>query len=73
LGLGRQSSWTHVIDAAAGRGQAGTVLVLTGTGFQTARIDQLPAVHVYHALTALERTGQDFTARMIAAEALSRT
>jgi hypothetical protein len=73
LGLGRQSSWTHVIDAAAGRGQAGTVLVLTGTGFQTAKMDQLPAVHVYHALTALERTGQDFTARMIAAEALSRT
>ena len=36
-------------------------------------VDQLPAAHVYHALTALERTGQDFTARMIAAEALSRT
>ncbi|HZC38412.1 MAG TPA: hypothetical protein VE221_07030 [Sphingomicrobium sp.] len=73
LGLGRQSNWTHAIDAAAARGQAGTVLVLTGTGFQTARFDQLPGSHVYHALTALERTGQDFTARMIAAEALSRT
>src|SRR5437660_2987034 len=33
LGLGYQSSWTQMIDAAAGRGQAGTVLVLTGTGF----------------------------------------
>ena len=33
-GLGRQSSWTKMIDAAAGRGQAGTVLVMTGTGFQ---------------------------------------
>ncbi|MEP7131162.1 MAG: hypothetical protein ABI770_08545 [Sphingomicrobium sp.] len=73
FGLGRQSSWTRMIDASAGRGQAGTVLVLTGTGFQTFALDRLPAVHVYHALLALQRTGQDFTARMIAAEALSRT
>jgi hypothetical protein len=73
LGLGHQTSWTRIIDAAAGRGQAGTVLVMTGTGFQTPSFAQLPAAHMYHALTALERTGQDFTARMIAAEALSRT
>ena len=73
LGLSRQSSWTKMIDAAAGRGQAGTVLVLTGTGFQTSRFDQLPAAHLFHAITSLHRTGQDFTARMIAAEALSRT
>lgn len=73
LGLNRQSSWTKMIDAAAGRGQAGTVLVMTGTGFQTSAFDQLPAAHMYHAITGLERTKQDFTARMIAAEALSRT
>jgi hypothetical protein len=73
LGLSRQSSWTNMIDAAAGRGQAGTVLVLTGTGFQTPRFEQLPAAHMFHAITSLKRTGQDFTARMIAAEALSRT
>lgn len=73
LGLSRQSSWTRMIDAAAGRGQAGTVLVLTGTGFQTSRPDQLPAAHMFHAITSLHRTDQDFTARMIAAEALSRT
>lgn len=73
LGLSRQSSWTKMIDSAAGRGQAGTVLVMTGTGFQTPQFQQLPAVHMYHAITSLKRTGQDFTARMIAAEALSRT
>jgi hypothetical protein len=28
---------------------------------------------MYHAIMSLKRTGQDFTARMIAAEALSRT
>jgi hypothetical protein len=73
LGLGHVSSWTRIIDAAAGRGQSGTVLVLTGTGFQTPTFAQLPASHMYHAISSLKRTGQDFTSRMIAAEALSRT
>ena len=73
LGLGTVTSWTKAMDAAAGAGQAGTVLVLTGTGFQTPFWDKIPAAHLYHAITALKRTGQDFTARMIAAEALSRT
>jgi hypothetical protein len=73
LGLGAVTRWTQMIDSAAGRGQAGTVLVLTGTGIQTRSWEKVPAAHLYHALAALERTGQDFTARMIAAEALSRT
>ena len=73
LGLGRNSGWTEVIDAAAGRGQSGTVLVLTGTGLQTNSFANVPGSHLFHAISALERTGQDFTARMIAAEALSRT
>jgi len=73
LGLGQTTSWTRMIDSAAARGQAGTVLVLTGTGFQTPSFTELPAAHMYHAIGSLKRTGQDFTARMIAAEALSRT
>jgi hypothetical protein len=73
LGLGATTSWTKITDAAAGRGQAGTVLVLTGTGFQTPDWRKVPSAHLYHAIAALRRTGQDFTARMIAAEALSRT
>ena len=73
LGLGRTTSWTRIMDAAAGRGQAGTVLVLAGTGFQTPSFERLPPAHMYHATAGLERTGRDFTARMIAAEALSRT
>ncbi|HEX5238405.1 MAG TPA: hypothetical protein VFW39_08085 [Sphingomicrobium sp.] len=73
LGLGQVTSWTKIIDAAAAREQAGTVLVLTGTGFQTPAFGELPSAHMYHAIAALKRTGQDFTARMIAAEALSRT
>jgi len=73
LGLGHVTSWTRMIDAAAARGQGGTVLVLTGTGFQTPFFDRVPPSHLYHAVSALTRTGQGFTARMIAAEALSRT
>jgi hypothetical protein len=73
LGLGGTNNWTRVIDGAARRGQSATVLVLTGTGFQTADWSRIPAPHLYHAISALKRTGQDFTARMIAAEALSRT
>jgi hypothetical protein len=73
LDLGHRTSWTRMIDAAAGVGQSGTVVVMTGTGLQSPRWDRVPAAHLYHALTALRRTGQDFTARMIAAEALSRT
>jgi hypothetical protein len=73
LGLGHITSWTKMIDAAAARGQGGTVLVLTGTGFQTPRFERVPSAHLYHAVSALNRTGQGFTARMIAAEALSRT
>ncbi len=73
LGLGHVTSWTKIIDAAAARGQGGTVVVLAGTGFQTSRFDRVPSAHLYHAVSALQHTGQDFTARMIAAEALSRT
>ena len=62
-----------MIDAAAARRQPATVLVLTGTGFQTRDWNNLSASHLYHAIAALKRTGQDFSARMIAAEALSRT
>jgi hypothetical protein len=73
LGLGRQSSWTKIIDAAAARGQSATVLVLAGTGLQTSDFANVPGSHFYHVVSGLQRTGQDFTARMIAAEALSRT
>jgi len=73
LGLERRSRWSQMIDASAGLRQGGTVLVLTGTGLQTPEMDRVPSAHLFHAVAALRRTGQDFTARMIAAEALSRT
>jgi len=73
LGVGRQSIWTQMIDAASARGQSATVLILTGTGLQTADMNRVPGAHLYHIVAGLVRTRQDYYARMIAAEALSRT
>ena len=73
LRLGHRSTWTSMIDRAAGFGQSGTVLVLTGTGLQAPTFAEIPPAHVFHSIAALKRTGQEYTARMIAAEALART
>lgn len=73
LHIERTSSWTAMIDAAAERDQPGTVLVLAGTGFQGGGWADVPSAHLFHAVAALRKTGQDYTARMIAAEALART
>lgn len=71
LKLERRTRWTEMVDGAAARGQGGTTAVLTALGFETARAEQIPATHMFHAVAALKRTGQEFVARMIAAEALS--
>ena len=73
LRLGHRSNWTKMIDRAGSLGQSGTVLVLTGTGLQAPTFAEIPPAHLYHAITALKATDQDYTARMIAAEALART
>ena len=73
LGIDRPSRWTRMIDAAAKRGQAGTVNLLAATGLQTNGIGDVPAAHLAHAVAAMRLTGQEFTARMVAAEALART
>lgn len=73
LGLGRQTSWSRLIDAASLRRQSATVAVLAGVGLQAKDFGSVPAMHMLHAVTALNRNGQGFAARMIAAEALART
>jgi hypothetical protein len=47
--------------------------VLSATGLQAADWAHVPASHLYHIVVALRRTGQDAAARMIAAEALTRS
>jgi hypothetical protein len=73
LHIERSSRWSQMIDAAARRHQAGTVLVLAGTGLQAPDIASVPSAHLFHLVQALRNSGQEFAARMIAAEALARS
>lgn len=73
LHIERVTQWSQMLDAAARRHQGGSVLVLAGTGLQTPKFESLPPAHLFHIVMALRNTGQEFAARMIAAEALSRT
>jgi hypothetical protein len=73
LHIERTSRWSQMIDAAARRDQGGSVLVLAGTGLQAADFESLPSAQLFHTVMALRNSGQEFLARMIAAEALSRT
>ncbi len=73
LHIERTSRLTQLLDAAARRGQAGSVLVLAGTGLQSPSFEDVPAAHLFHVVMALRNTKQQFAARMIAAEALART
>ena len=72
LGLDRKTVWTGLIDGAALRRQAGTAMLLAASAMQAPTIGDVPALYMFHAVTALRRTGQDGVARMIAAEALAR-
>jgi hypothetical protein len=73
LGLGAETGWTRMIDGAMRRRQAGTVLLLTASALQGSDFDDIRGVYLYHAVTALRRTGQEYLARMILAEALARS
>lgn len=73
LHIDRGSPWSQMIDAAAKRDQGGSVLVLAGTGLQAAGFESVPSAQLFHIVMGLRNTGQQFLARMIAAEALART
>jgi hypothetical protein len=72
LGLDRKTLWTNLIDGAAMRRQAGTSMILAASAMQAPTVGEVPALYMFHAITALRRTGQEGLARMIAAEALAR-
>jgi hypothetical protein len=72
LGLDRKTGWTGLIEGAAMRRQAGTSMLLAASAMQAPTVSEVPALYMFHAITALRRTGQEGLARMIAAEALAR-
>ena len=73
LGLGVETSWTRLIDGAMRRRQAGTAALLTASALQGRDFDEVRGIYLFHSLNALRQTGQQYLARMIAAEALART
>ena len=73
LGLAAQTGWTRMIDGAMRRRQSGTSILLTASALQGLSFEQIRGVYLYHSVNALRRTGQEYLARMIAAEALART
>ena len=73
LGLAAETGWTRTIDGAMRRRQSGTAILLTGSALQGLSFEEIRAVYLYHSVNALRRTGQEYLARMIAAEALART
>ncbi len=73
MDLGRQTRWSRAIDAAAARGEPGTVAVLTAVGMQGRGWDKVSPRHLFHIVRALRQVGLEPEARMIAAEAVARS
>ncbi|MDV3256277.1 MAG: hypothetical protein LOX97_00535 [Sphingomonas sp.] len=73
LGLGGETGWTRTIDGAMRRRQAGTSILLTASALQGRSFENVEPIYLFHSVNALRRTGQEYLARMIAAEALART
>ncbi len=71
--IGRQSAWTNAIDRAAKANEPATVAVLAALGLQADRWADVSPASLYHVIAAYRRVGMDGEARMIAAEALSRS
>jgi len=73
LAVGAENSWTRAIAAAAQNGEPATVMLLAGTGMQTPDWRGVSPEALFHIVSALRVAGLEGYARMIAAEALSRS
>lgn len=73
LDLSPSSRWTRAIQSAAQRGQQGTVALLVAVGMQGRNWKAMSPLHLFHITQSLKRVGLEPEARMIAAEALTRT
>lgn len=71
--LNRTTRWTKAIESASRRGEQGTVALLAAVGMQGRNWNAMSPLHLYHIIQSLKRVGLEPEARMIAAEALTRT
>ena len=71
--IARQNSWTRALDKAVADRQQGTVALLSAAGMQSARWGAVPPAQLYHIIASLRAVGLEPEARMIAAEAVTRS
>lgn len=71
--VGRENVWTRALDEAARAGSPGTIALLAAIAMQTPDWSGVPPEHLFRIVRALSRVGHEYEARMIAAEALSRS
>ncbi len=71
--LSRQTSWTRALDRAGRAREAGTVVLIAAAGMQTREWRYVPPEALFHIIVAFRRVGLEPEARMMAAEALSRS
>ena len=71
--IGTQTRWTRALERAVLANEPATVALLCAVGLQRRNFADIPAVQLYHVISALRRVGFAGEARMIAAEALTRS
>ncbi len=70
--MNRRTRWTNMIDKAAEVNNAGLVALLAGLGMQGESWQKMTPLYLYHIVAALQQSGLEAEARMIAAEAVAR-
>ena len=71
--VGAQTRWTRALQRAVVANEPATVALLCAVGLQKQNFKDIPAIQLYHVISALRRVGYANEARMIAVEALTRS
>lgn len=71
--VGRSSTWTRALDRAVAGQEQGTVALLSALALSVPDWRSVSPAELYHIVASLRQVGLTAEARMIAAEAVSRT
>lgn len=71
LDLARRTKLTRDLAGAARRSEGASVMLIAAVAMRGRSAQTISPLHLYHVVRALRATGQDYLARMIAAEALA--
>lgn len=69
----RSTAWTRALERAVKEREPATVIVLCALGLGASDWQQVPPAQLYHSISALNAVGLGAEARMIAAEAITRS